>query len=217
MSNVSTSQKIIERNSTNKNSSWLTAKLSNRDEFVLSKQEFRDGLALRYNKVSSNLPSSCDGCGEIFDVQNALSCKKGGLISQRHNEVRDIVAELSQIAWKQVHKEPVIRETTTTESGLRADFLIRGVWNPQETASYDIRVTDTDARSYGNRSTAQVLKACESEKKNKHLEACRNRHIIFTPLVASVDGCLGKEFQHFVKRVGEVLAEKWEKPYSVVV
>jgi len=58
---------------------------------ILSSTEFRDALMLRYARVPSNLPTSCDGRGESkkFDVNHALDCKKGGLVTARHDEIRD--------------------------------------------------------------------------------------------------------------------------------
>ena len=36
----------------------------------------------------------------------------------------------------------------------------------------------------------------------------------FTPLVVSVDGMLAPEIANFLRRIGEALSTKWEKPYS---
>ena len=33
----------------------------------------------------------------------------------------------------------------------------------------------------------------------------------------SVDGMLGSEAEHFVRRLGDFLVAKWERPYSVVM
>ena len=44
-------------------------------------------------------------CGEKFNVQHALSCKKGGFITLRHNEVRDITATLLSEVCKDVEVE----------------------------------------------------------------------------------------------------------------
>ena len=49
---------------------------------ALNKQEFKDSLCLRYILPLPNLPSYC-ACGEMFTVNHALSCKKGGFIAQR--------------------------------------------------------------------------------------------------------------------------------------
>lgn len=46
------------------------------------------------------MPLGCDGCGEAtFTLEHALSCKKGGLITRRHNEVRVVIGELIDKAW----------------------------------------------------------------------------------------------------------------------
>ena len=39
----------------------------------------------------------------------------------------------------------------------------------------------------------------------------------FTPLVVSVDGTLAPELASFLRRIGEALSTKWEKPYSKVM
>ena len=69
-------RKRMERNFKTGNSCWLTAKVSERDNFVLSKNEFQDSMAQRYGLPLTNLPVKCDGCGEDFLVQHALICKK---------------------------------------------------------------------------------------------------------------------------------------------
>ncbi len=65
-------------------SSWLTALPLKNHGFTLHKQAFRD---------SAKLPSKCS-CGSPFTVEHALSCAKGGFPSIRHNEIRDLTANL---------------------------------------------------------------------------------------------------------------------------
>ena len=67
-------------------SSWLHAVPIGRQGLALNKMEFRDALRLRYNLRLENLPSDCV-CGEKFGFYHALSCKRGGFISQRHDEI----------------------------------------------------------------------------------------------------------------------------------
>ena len=100
---------------------------------------------------------------------------------------------------------------------LIADLCIREVWGPQTEALFDIRVVDTDARSYCARSPKDVLGTAEGEKKHKYLQACQDRRATFTPLRVSVDDMLGSEAEFFVRRLGDFLAPKWERPYSVVM
>ena len=90
--------------------------------------------------------SICDGCGASFNLSHALICRKGGLVTQRHNEIRDALGDLSSLAWSQV-KEPIVKEADESSGSpaLVADLSVRGVWVPQAEALFDVRVLDTDA------------------------------------------------------------------------
>ena len=102
-------------------------------------------------------------------------------------------------------------------STLIADRGIRGFWQPQTEAFFDIRVTDTDARSYAQRSVTAVLAKAEEEKKKKYLQAVEESRASFSPFVLSVDGFMAREAKFFMKHLGEKLAVKWSKSYSVVM
>ncbi len=158
----------MERKFENKNSNWLTCKLSVRGNFVQTKWEFEDPLALWYGFAFEELPSRCDGCDQLFDVSHALTCKRGGLVTQRHNEIRYGVTDLCRLAGISVTREPVIKQADGIEPRLKADLLIRGVWNPQETALFDIGVTETDAKSYQSQRVAAVLQpSLEGSKRHE--------------------------------------------------
>ena len=171
-------------------SSWLSVLPLTRSQFDLSAQEFRDGLALRYRKPLLSLPSVCDGCGALFSIEHSLDCRFGGLVTRRHNEVRDAFGDLASLVWSPVIKEPVVCDGSAGADTLITDLCVRGVWEPQTEALFDIRVVDTDARSYLARSPRDVLCSAEGEKKCKYLQACKNRRATFTPLCVSVDGML---------------------------
>ena len=42
--------------------------------------------------------------GERFDVNHAMICMKGGFVVQRHNELRDLEAELLNLVCKDVER-----------------------------------------------------------------------------------------------------------------
>ena len=123
-------QRAVIRAKDEKMSSWLTVLPVAKHHFDLSAQEFRDALAIRYRKPLLGVPPNCDGCGAPFDLSHALSCRRGGLITQRHNEVCDAFRDLAALAGNQVVKEPVVREANSLSHSpaLIADLSVRGVW-----------------------------------------------------------------------------------------
>eukprot|EP00731_Ephydatia_muelleri_P009682 Em0005g268a len=68
-----------------------------------------DGLAISYLR---HLFACCDGCGADFTLQHGMDCKKGGLVIQRHNEVRDCLGDISSEVWPSVIKEPIKKTCT---------------------------------------------------------------------------------------------------------
>ncbi len=74
-------------------SSWLTSLPIEEYSFALHKGAFHDALALRYNWQPIRTPLLC-GCGAKFSVEHILSCPKDGFPSLRHNEIRDLTANL---------------------------------------------------------------------------------------------------------------------------
>ena len=157
-----------------------------RDHFDLTAQEFRDALALHYQKPLLNVPSGCDGCGALFSLDHSLVCRKGGLIIQHHNEVRDAVGDSAALVWGRVVPEPVVRDTSVDGDTLIADLGARGIWKLQTMVLFDICVVDTDGKSYLSHSPIAVLASAETEKR-KYCDAYTERRATFTPLCFSVD------------------------------
>ena len=54
-------------------------------------------------------PSVCV-CGDMFSVDHAMICKRGGLVFPSHNELRDLEAELFSMVCKDVEVEPVLQD-----------------------------------------------------------------------------------------------------------
>ena len=51
-------------------------------------------------------------CDAHFDVEHALTCKRGGFISIRHDEVRDFTADLLSETCNDVAIEPLLTPLT---------------------------------------------------------------------------------------------------------
>ena len=62
----------------------------------LGAKECQDALSLQYGLDNSDLTKSCDCCNAALSICYALDCNKGGLVTARHNEIRDGVADLSE-------------------------------------------------------------------------------------------------------------------------
>ena len=90
----------------------------------------------------------------------------------------------------------------TTEE--RGDVGCFGFWRSSRETIFDIRVTDTDAKSYLPTEVSKVLERQEKEKKGKYLTSCLEMRKDFTPLVYSVDGVAGREARSAEKRLASI-------------
>ncbi len=92
-----------------------------------------------------------------------------------------------------------------------------GFWERGRTCIFDMRITDTDAKSYRKKEFGKVLSQHEKEKKDKYLQTCLEMRKDFTPMVYSVDGIAGREARNAEKRLATYLAGKWNRGYSQMV
>ena len=93
-------------------SSWLTAIPLKDMSLDLSKREFRDALRLRYDRAIPDSPSVClCGCDLNF---------------QRHNEIRDLEAELLDMVCHDVAVEPTLQPLTEEELNSGANTACTG-------------------------------------------------------------------------------------------
>ncbi len=201
-------------------------------ETILSSTEFRDALMLRYARVPSNLPTSCNGCGESkeFDVNHDLNCKKGGLVTVRHDKIRDELRDLLAHVFSpsRIRCEPMINPALMHANGTkthvpsassssdflnadRGDLLVRGFWEKSTNTIIDVRVTNLDSKSYKNLPPRRPWN--DGRKRLQPFENQRRHFILF---VVSTDRMFDFEARAFLKRLTKLLAEEWEKPYSIV-
>ena len=103
-----THQRVLQRAKDNDLAVWLSVTPVENNHFDLSAQEFRDALAIRYRKPLLNLPPKCDSCSAPSSLDHFLICRRGGLVVQRHNEIRDAIGDLAALAWGQVRRETVV-------------------------------------------------------------------------------------------------------------
>ena len=101
-------KRLIASSKEKGSSIWLTSLPIEEHGFYLHKGEFRDALCLRYGWAIPNTPQSCI-CGHKFEVDHALSCKRGGFVIQGRNELRDFTASLLTEVCHNVAVEPSLQ------------------------------------------------------------------------------------------------------------
>ena len=84
-------RRTIERDS--ENGAWLQVMPTHDNGMSLSPVEWRDGCFLHYARTQQDINPTCDGCETPFSVENGLICKKGGLIIQQYDDIKDMIAE----------------------------------------------------------------------------------------------------------------------------
>ncbi|KAG0706012.1 hypothetical protein GWK47_002703 [Chionoecetes opilio] len=88
-------------------SNWLTCLPIRAKGFTLNKQEFVDAVALRYGWPVEGVPKTC-ACGVPNNVDHTRTCKKGGFVCIRHDEVRDLTANMLREVCRDVSTEPTL-------------------------------------------------------------------------------------------------------------
>ena len=207
-------------------SSWLSALPIADHGFHLNKGEFRDALCLRYDWTLTNVPQHCS-CGKQFSVDHAMTCHLGGFLTVRHNDIRDLTASLLTEVCYNVATEPQLQPlngetfsylTANTDAEARADIRTRGFWSKSQDAYFDVRVFHPNAPSYVSKSLSALFRTHEQTKKREYGQRIRDvEHGVFTPLVFSTSGAMGREATTFYKRLADLLSEKQDKAYSLIM
>ena len=205
-------------------SSWLTSLPLKEHGFVLNKQQFHDALLLRYNLPFQNIPLNC-ACGKPNSLEHCLSCALGGYVYMRHNNIRDLTANiLLEAGCKDVEIEPQLLpisgetfnyRSTITENSARLDVSARGVWSPLDKVFTDIRVFNSLAPTNNRQSVDDTFRRHEREKiLNYNDRVLQVEKATFTPLVFSTTGLMGPKAEVFYKRAATLLSKKTGHTYN---
>ena len=206
--------RMLEATQDQSASTWLSCVPLEEHGFNLSKQAFQDAVAMRYGWPLDNLPDSC-ACGSPFSVAHGMSCLTGGYSVVRHNHVRDYLAAQLQTVCPAVDTEPLLSAIPDHPDEARLDVKVRGFWQGMQDAFFDVRVFYPCASSYLSKSLASTFRQHEQAKKTKYGDRVRNmEHGLFTPLVVSSVGGLGREATAFLKRLVALMANKTGASYS---
>jgi hypothetical protein len=134
------------------------------------------------------MPKTCDRCGAINTVGHALQCKVGGLVILRHDEIANVLADLSMKALtpSAVRDEPRIHphsrklekpEPTTQENPVqyckaksndedRGDILVRCLWQSGTDCIIDVCVTNINSKSQHHLTPAKALSSSMNARRS---------------------------------------------------
>ena len=192
----------------------------------LHKGEVRDALCLRYGWKPNNTPQNCN-CGVQFTVDHAMICHMGGFPTIRHNEICDITASLATEVCHNIATEPSLQplsgesmdaRSANTDDGARLDISARGFWNVSQDAFFDIRVFYPNSSTNRSTDTSSAYRRHEQAKKWEYGQHVREvEHGVFTPLVLSTTGGMGREATTFYKRLADMISQKRQHPYPTVM
>ena len=208
-------------------SSWLTVLPLDEHGFSLHKGDFGDAVCLRYGWPLPHLPTECI-CGASFTVEHAFTCPHGGYPSLRHNEIRDITAQLMSEVCPNVAIEPTLQPVTNerffhrsanTESGARLDVRAQGFWGlHHQQAYFDVCVFNPPAASNRQSSISTCFKSHDREKCRTYEQRVREvERGSFTPLVFSALGGVSRATELTYKRLSSLLATIKDQHYNTVI
>ena len=191
-----------------------------RARFSFPQGGIRDAISLRYGWSLSHTPQQCS-CGTTFSDDHAMTCHMGGIPTIRHNEIRDLTASLVTEVCHNVAIEPLLQplsgellshRSANTQPNARQDIRARGFWSAGQDAYFDIRVFHPNASSNRSTTTAAAYRKYETAKKREYAQRIREvEHGVFTPLVFSTTGGMGREAATFYNKI----REKKEKPFQL--
>ena len=168
------------------------------------------------------MPSVCV-CGDRFNVDHAMICKRGGFFIQRHNELRGLKAEMLRMVCNGVETEPVLQGITgeelnrgaNTAPDARRDIMARGFWERQRSAFFDVRICHPNADSYRDMDLNQIYRQHETEKMRQYASRILEvEHATFTPLVFSTTGGMAVECKRYHSRLAELVATNKGESYA---
>ena len=208
-------------------SSWLTVLPLDEHGFSLHKGDFRDAVCLRYGWPLLHLPTECV-CGTSLTVDHAFTCPHGGYPTLRHNEIRDITAQLMSEVCPNVATEPTLQpvsnerffhRSANIECGARLDVRAQGFWGiHHQQAYFDVHVFNPLAATNRQTHLSACFRSHDREKRRMYEQRVREvERGSFTPLVFSALGGMSGPTEITYKRLASLLAIKKDQHYNTVI
>ena len=155
---------------------------------------------------------------------HALSCKKGGFVSERHDNIKNILTKLFTKVCRDVKSEPQLipingesfdlRSANMTNEA-RLDIKGKGFWQRGQTAFFDVRIIHINAVNQVGQSTKKIFRSHEMAKKREYLQRVLDiENGVFTPLVFGTNEGLGEECARFLSSLSAKISLKDDETYA---
>ena len=161
-----------------------------------------------------------------MNIQNAMSCKKGGFIAIRHNDLGDLTANLLTEVCKDVDIEPQLLPVTgetsnnrnaNTSNEARVYMKSRGFWVRGQQVFFDVRLFDPNTNRYFHKALLQCYIQNEKDNKRQYNERVLDLTMEISPLLYSqFMGYRKRECSTFYNRLAKKIAKKRELHQSIV-
>jgi hypothetical protein len=187
-----------------KGGTWLGAFPFYRNR--MEKSAFHTALCYRYGVPINSGFSKCSNpnCkfqSDPFGIHDT-KCLSSGHHWRRHNAVRDTVARLArQAGYKAETEEPNLFDHSAERP---ADVLIRHYTESQDLA---LDVSVISALDVSKNAIAEATRT----KYTKYGSRCRDKGMIFKPLIMNTLGVMCDEFETVIRRIGSGIALRTRK------
>ncbi|XP_065175649.1 mucin-2-like [Sycon ciliatum] len=155
-------------------------------------------------------------------------CPTGGYPGARHDNIRDLLAEVLVDVAQDVEQEPRLAamhgedlpgRQLNRQDEARADIRARGFWTRQQDAYFDVRVTHPEASVLSRSEVLGQLGSHERRKKAEYGPRIVNiERASFTPLVFTTQGLAAPECAKFLSTLATYLSRcHTDIPYSILI
>ena len=186
--------------------SWLQAIPNNSNK--LTSREFTALLKMRLGCPVYGMANSCEQCHTALDENgiHAITCRRGGDRTTRHNIVRDCLYELcSEAAWA-----PVVEKSgLLTNGSMRPGDVFIPSYQQGKGTAIDVTIVHPLQPSYILNSVERwgcAAEAAEAAKKEKYQTECENAGVIFSPFAIESLGGMGEGAIRFTNALCQRLA-----------
>ena len=161
-------------------------------------------------------------------MEHALTCPHGGFTFVRHNEIRDMTANLlsevchgvqTELDLQPFTGETLSHQTANRQENARVEIRAQGFWGERrQDAFFDVRVFNPHAPSNRLASPRACYRKHENEKRRMYEERIREvEHGPFTPPVFSATGGMGVAAEIFYKRLASLISERKKQQYGATM